>query len=118
MDDEKISLRISREELQALDLYLEEHPECGSRSHFIKNAIRSSLDRDAHAGTVERKSDGIVVKLPPYLKASVDALADTMYGSPEEYIRELIRKDLDADGQKAKDVRERALFVATSGISP
>ena len=118
MDDEKISLRISKEELLALDLYLAKHPECGSRSHFIKNAIRSSLDRDARTEAVGRSSDDIIVKLPPYLKASVDALAQTMYNSPEEYICELIRMDLDADRQKAKDVRDRAIFVATSGISP
>ena len=120
MDDEKISLRISKEELQALDLYLEEHPEEGSRSHFIKNAIRSRLDRDAQAGKeeVEERPDGIFVKLPPYLKASVYALGDTMYDSPGEYIRALIRRDIDADGQKAKDVCERAIFVATSGIRP
>lgn len=124
MDDEKISLRISKEELHALDLYLEKHPELGSRSLFIKNAIRNSLDRDAQAEAEKQKGreveavDGIVVKLPPYLEASVNALAQTMYNSPGEYICELIRRDLDADGQKARDVSNRAIFVATSGISP
>ena len=122
MEDEKISLRISREELLALDLYLAKHPEKGSRSHFIKNVIRECLDRDAQVGSEkieERRAEAgndIVVKLPPYLRASVDALAQTLYNSPEEYIRELVRRDLDADGQKAKDVRDRAIFVATSEI--
>ncbi len=120
MDDEKISLRISKEELQALDLYLEDHPEEGSRSLFIKNAIRSRLDRDAQAGKgkVEEGPVGIFVELPLYLKASVDALSDAMYASPGEYIRTLIRRDIDADGLKAKDVIDRAIFVATSGIRP
>ncbi len=123
MDDEKISLRISREELLALDLHLAKHPELGSRSFFIKNLIREGLDRDAQADIEKPKEvkeekpvDGIVVRLPPYLRASVDALAQTLYNSPEEYIRELVRRDLDADGQKAKDVRDRAIFVATSEI--
>ena len=120
MDDEKISLRISREELQMLDSYLEKHPEEGSRSHFIKNAIRSRLDRDAQIGKdeVEEKPDGVFVELPPLLKASVDALGGMMYRSPEEYIRALIVRAIDADGQKAKDIADRAIFVATSGIRP
>jgi Arc/MetJ-type ribon-helix-helix transcriptional regulator len=106
-----------------LDLHLAKHPELGSRSFFIKNLIREGLDRDAQADIEKPKEvkeekpvDGIVVKLPPYLRASVDALAQTLYNSPEEYIRELVRRDLDADGQKAKDVRDRAIFVATSEI--
>ena len=119
MEDEKISLRISKEELLELDYYLMKHPEFGSRSLFIKNAIRASLNRDAQASMEKKEADNTVtVKLPTYLKASVDALVETMYNSPGEYICELIRRDLDADGQKAKDVRDRAIFVATSGISP
>lgn len=124
MDDEKISLRISKEELQAMDRYLEEHPEEGSRSHFIKNAIRMSLNRDAQAttdiGNMEIVGDdGVIhVKLPRVLQASVDSVVGEMYLSHSEYIRALILKDLDADGQKAKDLRERAVFAATSGISP
>lgn len=124
MDDEKISLRISKEELQAMDRYLEEHPEEGSRSHFIKNAIRMSLNRDAQAttdiGNAETMGDDGVIhlKLPRVLQASVDSVVGEMYLSHSEYIRALILKDLDADGQKARDLRERAVFAATSGISP
>ena len=118
MDDEKISLRISKEELQALDAYLDENPEHGSRSNLIKNAVRAYLNRDAQVGSDMIRGGGMTIRLPPYLKASVDALAETMYNSPEEYICDLIRRDLDADGQKARDVRDRAVFAATSGISP
>jgi len=122
MDDEKISLRISKEELQAIDSYLSAHPEQGSRSLFIKNAIRASLNRDAQASVekkVEENEDNgtIRIRVPPYLRASVEVMGETMYTSVEDYICSLIRNDIDADGQKAKDVRERAYFVATSGIS-
>ena len=121
MDDEKISLRISKEELQAIDSYLSAHPEQGSRSLFIKNAIRASLNRDAQASVekkVEEEDNGTIrIRVPPYLRASVEVLGETMYTSVEDYICSLIRNDIDADGQKAKDVRERAYFVATSGIS-
>ena len=121
MDDEKISLRISKEELQAIDSYLSAHPEQGSRSLFIKNAIRASLNRDAQASVekkVEEEDNGTIrIRVPPYLRASVEVMGETMYTSVEDYICSLIRNDSDADGQKAKDVRERAYFVATSGIS-
>ena len=126
MDDEKISLRISKEELQVLDLYLEEHPECGSRSHFIKNAIRASLDRDAQivvgkkdTGAVKGDCSEFVVKLPSALQASVESVIATgYYETPGEYVRHLIRLQFDADGSKARAVAECAAIAATSGISP
>lgn len=123
MDDEKISLRISKEELQAIDLYLSEHPEEGSRSHFIKNAIRASLNRDAQATSGKgNMSEGnrrtVVVEFPEYMMAVMDALTETMYGSHAELIRDLVRQKMDADGLKAREVIDKAFSVATLGIRP
>ena len=48
MDEGKIiSLRMGTEELQTMDDYLQQHPEMGGRSLFIRSAIRAYVDRDA-----------------------------------------------------------------------
>ena len=49
MDDEKISLRIGKEDLRDMDAFLAEHPELGSRSLFIRTAVREYIRRDADA---------------------------------------------------------------------
>lgn len=118
MDDEKISLRISKEELQAMDLYLEGHPEHGSRSQFIKNAIRDALNRDARSASTNKEDEGLLIRLPRNLRVVVDSLIGEWYVSPEDYISSLIRKEIDPNGQKAKEASEHAIFVATSGIRP
>jgi Arc/MetJ-type ribon-helix-helix transcriptional regulator len=47
MDDERITLRMGQDEVQIMDSYLAKHPELGTRSLFIRTAVREYINRDA-----------------------------------------------------------------------
>lgn len=79
MDEGKIiSLRMGTEDIQAMDAFIESHPEVGGRSLFIRNAIRQYIARDAEVPPVkETNRDGkILVELSPADKETLITLVD------------------------------------------
>lgn len=107
MNDEKISLRIETSELERLDAYLANHPEEGSRSLFIKNAIRDRIDRDAEPVAKDKPAhiEGITVKLPERYMAFFESKVNEGYEiSVESAVFGLIRDkvtELTAAGHEA-----------------
>lgn len=96
MNDEKISLRIDSDELAQIDAYLSGHPEEGSRSLFIKNAVREKIQRDA--GSIAADSGAgsgatsVNVVIPLRLMAAIEALvAEGYYIDAPEAVRAAIR---------------------------
>ena len=120
MDDEKISLRIKPEELQDMDSYLAEHPELGSRSLFIRTAVRSFMDRDAQEDAPkEQLSAGkncISVPLTETQIAAIDSLVGVHFVSREAAIQMMIFEWFGA-GKMAHMDAERAYQVATSTMT-
>jgi len=58
MDDERITLRMGQDEVQNMDSYLDAHPELGSRSLFIRTAVREYINRDADVSAAQRSPQG------------------------------------------------------------
>lgn len=94
MNDEKISLRIEATELEKLDAYIARHPEEGSRSLFIKNAIRDRIDRDAEpvAESSGTTANSVTVALPPRIMVYLESQVNDGYElSIEDAVRSIIR---------------------------
>lgn len=94
MDDERITLRMGKEELQQMDSFLEEHPELGNRSLFVRTAVREYINRDADV-SVPARSDGLFVGLTKAQMGALTTLKETgrIY-SEEEYIRNILDQRL------------------------
>lgn len=58
MEDERITLRMGTDEVQHMDSYLLEHPELGTRSLFIRTAVREYINRDAGVSVAQKTSTG------------------------------------------------------------
>ena len=119
MDDEKISLRIKPEELRDLDNYLEDHPELGSRSLFIRTAVRDYMDRDAHEVAEKAPSAGkncVTVQLTEPQLAAIDSMVGVHFVSREAAMQAIVFEWLVA-GKMAHMDAERAYQVATSTMS-
>jgi len=62
MDDERITLRMGPSDVQLMDDYLEEHPELGTRSQFIRTALRKYIKGDALVASGSDTGSGIFVR--------------------------------------------------------
>ena len=119
MDDEKISLRIKSEELDEMDSYLEDHPELGSRSLFIRTAVRDYINRDACEVAPEQPSVGkncISVQLTEPQIAAIDSMVGVHFVSREAAMQAIVFEYL-AAGKMAQMDGQRAYQVATSTMS-
>lgn len=80
MDEGKIiSLRMGTEDIQAMDAFIESHPEVGGRSLFIRNAIRQYIARDAEVPmekTPTNRDGKTLVELSPADKETLITLVD------------------------------------------
>lgn len=117
LDDEKISLRISSKELQDLDAYLNEHPELGSRSLFIRTAVREYINRDADVPK-NRESDNsrtVTVRVTEPQMMAIDSRVGVDLVDREEFFRRLLIRELEV-GEMAEGAYKRAFQVATSDI--
>jgi len=97
MDDERITLRMGTNDVQSMDNYLEEHPELGTRSQFIRTALREYMKRDAHDTPSDKKTDkgdGIFVR---FSRTELDAMRNIVgegyFITEEEFIRDCVRKN-------------------------
>ena len=119
MDDEKISLRISSKELQELDAYLSEHPELGSRSLFIRTAVREYINRDADVPrqTSDNGNTKITVEVTEYQMMVIDSLVG-VYAKDRADIFEKLLKDKIDNGRLAGGAYKNAFdrLVATAEI--
>jgi len=59
MEDERITLRMGQDDVRTMDEYLEGHPELGSRSLFIRTAVREYINRDAGVSAAQGSPRGI-----------------------------------------------------------
>ncbi len=116
MNDEKLSLRLESELLARIDSYLEDHPEAGSRSHFIKNCIRAGLDRDAQISgePVKAGPDSITITLPGRYMAGLERMVAEDYcldlrDAAETVIKESMRQLLQDAVATAIDGGQRAV---------
>jgi hypothetical protein len=66
MEDERVTLRMGTSEVQAMDDYLLEYPELGTRSQFIRTALRAYMKRDGTSTPASNATEsGIFVRFNP-----------------------------------------------------
>ena len=89
-DDKIISLRMGTEDIQAMDDFLEGHPELGGRSLFIRTAVRQYIDRDADVQTSNRNE--VAVRLSAAELETIDSMVDDgTYIDRSDAIRSMMR---------------------------
>jgi len=96
MDDggKIISVRMKDDEILEMDSYLEEHPELGGRSLFIRNAIRAYVDRDADVPATKTKNE-VAVRLANAELDTIDSMIqDGIYIDRSDAVRSMIRDSM------------------------
>lgn len=106
MAEERITLRMGTEEVQAMDAYLDEHPELGNRSQFIRTAVREYVNRDADVAALSDKSDkGLFVQFTEAELATMATMAETgLVLNEQEFVRKAVSVAIGTD----KVLAERA----------
>jgi Arc/MetJ-type ribon-helix-helix transcriptional regulator len=91
MDDERITLRMGPTDVQLMDDYLEEHPELGTRSQFIRTALRKYIKGDAHSTSSSDKESGIFVRFNAVELTMLDMLRQSgKCLNEEEFVRRCV----------------------------
>ena len=91
-EDAKVTLRMGPEELQMMDDYVAEHPEIGSRSNFIRAAIR------AYAGSGEatvEEEGGIFVRFSEVQLGALRLMKEEgICLNEEEFVRNCVLRQI------------------------
>jgi len=91
MDDERITLRMGPSDVQVMDDYLEEHPELGTRSQFIRTALREYMKRDAKCTSVSETGNGLFVRFNPVELAALHLRKERgLCLNEEEFVRKCV----------------------------
>ena len=93
MDDERITLRMGTEEVQAMDSFLEKNPSLGTRSLFIRTAVREYINRDAGVSAQPAQSTNKVICVEmaePMYKHAMESAKEAWCLNVEEYIRSVL----------------------------
>lgn len=114
MDDGKIiSLRMSNEESQEMDSYLEKHPELGGRSLFIRTAIRAYFDRDAEVTQTKNKNE-VAVRLANAEMDTIDSMVeDGIYIDRSDAIRSMVREKMQSVQTTTEIAQSKYLAAST-----
>jgi hypothetical protein len=111
MDDERITLRMGTEEVQAMDSFLEKNPSLGTRSLFIRTAIREYINRDAgvSAQPAQSAKTGVFVEMMPEMYEHAKETAKGLWClNVEEYVRSILIDDIRTREEKRQVARNVA----------
>ncbi|MGP6293935.1 ribbon-helix-helix domain-containing protein [Caldiplasma sukawensis] len=110
--DNKINLRISEEDLEIIDEFIEENPQVGTRSEFLRNCALSYI-KEKQSGLKGRDDGGITVYLPAKLKNYLKKLGNSgFYRDVSDVILDIIYMSFD-NGTMSK-ILEKNLQKADS----
>lgn len=106
-EDAKVTIRMGPEELQIMDDFVAENPNVGSRSNFIRAAIRAYVFGDAPEKNVSREEGGIFVRFSE-IQLNMLALikAEGMCFDEEEFIRTCVLKEITTEEVRNKTLTE------------
>lgn len=92
MDDDKVTIRMGTEEIQIMEAYLLDHPELGSRSNFVRTAVREYINRDADRTPADKNKDGIFIGLKEFERNTIRMVIEKdIFMNEEEFIRACVR---------------------------
>jgi len=113
MDDERITLRMGTDEVQIMDDYLLEHPELGTRSQFIRTALRKYIKGDATNTSVSDTGSGIFVRFTPAQLSMLQLWKERgNCFSEEEFVRNSAMSIITpkAKPEELEDIQKQALL--------
>ncbi len=114
-DDKIISIRMGTEEVQAMDDFLDGHPELGGRSLFIRTAIRQYIERDADVPTTSTKNS-VEVRLSAAELETIDSMVDDgTYIDRSDAIRNIMRSMM-VDNVKITELVQSKYEAATTSL--
>ncbi len=106
-DDKIVSIRMGTEDLQAMDDFLDGHPELGGRSLFIRTAIRQYIDRDADVPRTGSKNT-VEVRLSSAELETIDSMVDDgTYIDRSDAIRNMMRSMMVNDAKITELVQSK-----------
>jgi len=116
--DERITLRMGTEEVQAMDEYLDEHPELGNRSQFIRTAVREYVNRDAGVARLsDRKGEGLFVRFTETELEAIDLLVEKgAFLDGEEFVRTAMRDAFSPRESREEAVRNAYAVAASEAL--
>ncbi|MBI4416267.1 MAG: hypothetical protein HY557_04715 [Euryarchaeota archaeon] len=94
MDDEneRITLRLEKDNLQLIDAFLEGHPEFRNRSQLCRNAVQSFIDSVTHGG------NQVSIRIPARVLEAIDHLVSEGYfNDRQDAIVQALREHYDAE---------------------
>ena len=110
MDDEKITIRMGTDEIQIMESYLLDHPELGSRSNFMRTAVREYINRDADRTPADTNKSGTFIEFTKFERSVIDKMLETEpFIGLEEFVRNCVRNVLEG---KHKDLLAEMQAVA------
>ena len=114
MDEGKIiSLRMNNEEIQEMDAFLDEHPELGGRSLFIRTAIRTYVDRDADVPQTKTKNE-VAVRLANAELDTIDSMIeDGIYIDRSDAVRSMVREKI-IDNKMTTEIAQSKYMAAST----
>ncbi len=108
-EDTKVTLRMGPEEVRIMDDYVDEHPEIGSRSNFIRAAVRAYVG-SREAGTEEK--GGIFVRFSEVQMGALRLMKEEgICLNEEEFVRNCVLRQLISE-ETAKESAENAFRTA------
>ncbi len=94
MDDEneRITLRLEKDNLQLIDAFLEGHPEFRNRSQLCRDAVQSFIDSVTHGG------NQVSIRIPARVLEAIDHLVSEGYfNDRQDAIVQALREHYDAE---------------------
>lgn len=116
MEDERITLRMGSDDVQMMDAYIEDHPELGPRSRFIRTAVSAYINRDADV-RAPSGGTGVFVGLTETQMGALAALRKTgrSYGDAE-YIRGVLQRHFETEENYLNAARDAYQVSFVEGL--
>jgi Arc/MetJ-type ribon-helix-helix transcriptional regulator len=112
-ENERITLRLERENLELIDQFLEGNPSYKNRSQLCRDAVQSFIESVTQGGNT------VQLRIPRHYLELIDALvADGYFLSREHAIVRCIEEWFDRERVKEIDEHRKEMGKATGRVMP
>lgn len=109
--NERVTLRLEKDNLERMDSFLEESKEFASRSQFLRVALKSFIDR------AEIAQEEVSLKIPPRILEYIDAqVADGYFLSREQAVLKCVEEYFTLEKIEEIEDKKKKMEVASGKI--
>ena len=106
-ENERITLRLERDNLERIDAFLEDHPDFRNRSQLCRDAVQTFIENVTQGGNTVR------LKIPTRILETIDHLvSDGHYNDREDAIVQAVRDHFDTSKLQAAQKHREELAKA------